>query len=417
MLRDARKLIFMKISIFIYNINNLVGGAENATMNLSSMLLKAGHDVELVTYDRRSGEPFFVVDPSPIIRNLFGVTSLPSSRKSDTRITLKIGEKFTTFRKRLQIRWPKLRQISVRRRKTKVAVLIDNYLVSRKPDIIISVMPGMTITLSQCKNASGIPKIFVCHTEPVRDFGIGSQCVREQIAGLNLIDALNDFDTCVVLSEQFKRQISNYSSLKVVAIPNSLGEVSLPEVKSLPVLQRKPIIVFVGRFESVKRIELLLQAWKIVTAKIPEWSLHLYGDGSLRANLQKFIEKNQLSSSCRLMGISNNVNAIFAGARLSILPSEYEGLPVSMIESMSCGTPGIGIGDCKGTTDLLHDCGFICPTPNPNALAKSILNAVNSPKELAKYSNLSVKKSECYKSSNVSKLWQELIFELHEKNN
>jgi colanic acid/amylovoran biosynthesis glycosyltransferase len=78
-----------------------------------------------------------------------------------------------------------------------------------------------------------------------------------------------------------------------------------------------------------------------VAAKDIPIELVLVGDGSLRGELEKLIEKYRLGEHVRITGwISNNdVRKEIAGARALVLPSFSEGLPVVIMEAMAMRRP------------------------------------------------------------------------------
>jgi glycosyltransferase involved in cell wall biosynthesis len=94
--------------------------------------------------------------------------------------------------------------------------------------------------------------------------------------------------------------------------------------------------LFVGRLSVEKGIDVLLEAWKQLGAKIP---LKILGDGTLAPEVSKATEQ--------LMGVEwlgrqpmDAVYALMQDAQFLIFPSKwYEGLPRTLIESFACGTP------------------------------------------------------------------------------
>ena len=102
-----------------------------------------------------------------------------------------------------------------------------------------------------------------------------------------------------------------------------------------------PRFVCVGRLSEEKGQMLLLEAVARVAAKDIPIELVLVGDGSLRGELEKLIEKYRLGEHVRITGwISNNdVRKEIARARALVLPSFSEGLPVVIMEAMAMRRP------------------------------------------------------------------------------
>jgi L-malate glycosyltransferase len=110
--------------------------------------------------------------------------------------------------------------------------------------------------------------------------------------------------------------------------------------------------VYVGRFEAVKGVELLIHGWASVFSGRYDAMLLLVGNGSLRA---------QHEATCRSLGIAEQV--MFAGPRdrvedylavadFGILPSLHEGLSNTLLEYMAAGLPVLG-SRVSGTEDFV----------------------------------------------------------------
>ncbi len=99
------------------------------------------------------------------------------------------------------------------------------------------------------------------------------------------------------------------------------------------------VFVSVGRFEEVKNHKLLLDAFSVVNKKYSNTELLLVGDGILRDDINDQVQKLQLTNNVRLVGSQSDVSAFLNSADVYCCSSLVEGLPISVLEAMSCGLP------------------------------------------------------------------------------
>lgn len=120
--------------------------------------------------------------------------------------------------------------------------------------------------------------------------------------------------------------------------PNFVNSVVNSEI--IPFNARKNQFIFVGRLDKLKGIRLLLESWK----GISESDLIICGSGPEAEWCNDYILDNGLSN-VKMMGLVSNDVALhmIAESKALILPTQwYEGFPMTIVESMACGTPVIG---------------------------------------------------------------------------
>ena len=152
-----------------------------------------------------------------------------------------------------------------------------------------------------------------------------------------------------------------------------------PENNIIPYKERKAQMVYVGRLEEIKGIEVLLKAWKILGKDAPK--LFLCGKGPLETWCKDYIEYNQLTN-VKMQGYVPNdqVRALIGESKALILPTQvYEGFPMTIAEAYACGTPVIG-SDLGNTGSLIEEgkSGWKFLHTSEEALAKAVLTAMKS---------------------------------------
>ena len=142
-------------------------------------------------------------------------------------------------------------------------------------------------------------------------------------------------------------------------------------------------VLFVGRLSSEKGLRTLLTAWSFLRNYIP---LLIVGDGPMREELEKYVRELGLSSVqfCGSLTRSRTMEAM-RNARCLLFPSEcYEGMPMSVIESLACGTPVIA-SRMGAMQELVSDLstGLHFTPRNPEDLAGKVDWAWTHPEETA----------------------------------
>lgn len=141
-------------------------------------------------------------------------------------------------------------------------------------------------------------------------------------------------------------------------------------------------IVTVGRFERQKNHRLLIEAFSKITNDFPKEKLIIYGDGSLRNELEKQIEMIGLGEKILLPGRTNNVPEKLSRAKIFVLSSDFEGMPNALMEAMALGIPVISTDcPCGGPNSLIENDtqGILVPTRNVDALANAIRKLLENP--------------------------------------
>lgn len=102
-----------------------------------------------------------------------------------------------------------------------------------------------------------------------------------------------------------------------------------------------PAVLFVGRLTEGKRPGDAIAAVERVRETIPDATLYLAGDGELRGDLEATVAERGLTDAVRFLGHVeyDAMPALYRTADVLVLPSRAEGMPRTVLEALSTGTP------------------------------------------------------------------------------
>lgn len=217
---------------------------------------------------------------------------------------------------------------------------------------------------------------------PVLGWGLGAPAVTGSLAGLRQTlrrRFVQRFDVLIAYSE---RGAEEYASIgfpreRIIVAANAVALPPATRIRRAPLLGRPPRVVFVGRLQARKRVDLLLRACAQL-APLPE--LVIIGDGPERGALQSLAQ--EVFPAARFPGalFDQQLSAALEQADLFVLPGTG-GLAIQ--QAMAAGLPVI-VAEGDGTqNDLVSgENGWLVPPGNLEALIAVMGSALQDPARL-----------------------------------
>jgi glycosyltransferase involved in cell wall biosynthesis len=178
------------------------------------------------------------------------------------------------------------------------------------------------------------------------------------------------------------RQILHIPDRKIEVVHNAipLGPLNRPTNGTLRAALTgpidRPIVLTPARLCLQKGHSYLLQA----AALVPEALFVIAGDGPERANLEAQAAEHGLSSRVRFLGYRQDIPDLLACCNLFVLPSLFEGFPLSILEAMAAGKPVIASAIGGNDEVITHgENGLLVPPADPAALAGAIRTVLLDP--------------------------------------
>lgn len=161
---------------------------------------------------------------------------------------------------------------------------------------------------------------------------------------------------------------------KTDVVPIGLEKVQIQPSLIFP--RDKKNIIHVGGFSFEKNHQGLIRIFKQVLSQDDEVILHLVGDGSLRASIEKEVSKNNLKNRVVFHGFVDNALPMIAEADVLILPSVIEGLPGVLLEAMYCKTPVIAY-NVGGIKEIVNsETGVLIDKDDEQEFSQAILKVL-----------------------------------------
>lgn len=238
-----------------------------------------------------------------------------------------------------------------------------------KPDIISVCDDGLKGFFLPMILRKPCPMVYERHVSKLIELGPNPTAAKQLSVGLKLklMTILGrQFDKFIVLTNDNKREW-DLPNLKVISNPLSF----YPE-KSSPLTHKN--VIAVGRQSFQKGYDLLLNAWKIVNVKDPDWTLSIYGKSDAEQRLPELAAALNINESVHFYEPVKDIDMKFLESSIFVFPSRFEGFGMVLIEAMACGVPCVSFDCPYGPADIVTDGedGFLIENGNVDAFAQMI---------------------------------------------
>lgn len=265
-----------------------------------------------------------------------------------------------------------------------------------QPDAVFSFMVAINIVTWKATRGLKVKYIPSERNDPDR----GRNIVVKKLQSIAYAAA----DITVFQTTRAKEYFSKRIQQRSVVIPNPLRE--MPEA----VYRRTNRIVTAGRLTNQKNHKLLIEAFEDIHKDYPDFSVDIYGEGSMKDELQFLIKEKGLSSSVHLCGKVDNVPECIRDAYMFVLPSDYEGLSNALLEAMGIGLPCITT-NCAGSDDAIQDGinGLIVPTADKVAMESAMRKLIENQEKAIEMGQKARTSMMRYNVESVINQWETLL--------
>lgn len=368
-LADPPPVEKMDIGFFVPWITTGRGGTENVGQMMANAMASRGHRVTIFTFDDSLAPSKWPLSEKITLVHLPEV----EGDAADDRMTVEVA--------------------------------------SRNLDLLVGLHMNRTmLRYVRCAHKLDLPLVLSEHIDPrfpkwIDAFDPGERDLA--MAGATRIH---------LLLNDFVETLDPSARGKVCVIPNTVPE---PETLADPGADRaQRTLLAVSRLVPRKNQPILIEAFAKVADEFPDWRLQIVGDGPLQGQCQTLAADLRIAERVHFAGAQDDVYPFYAAADLFVIPSLFEGFPLTLCEAMAHGLPAIGFGVCAGVRAQIADgeTGLLCAGGEPEATLEAALRQLMGDRSLRARMGRKAQRTfrERFGNATVHTAWEDLFAEARE---
>ena len=349
---------------FLTGTLNALAGAERMTATIANALAEQGHEVTILSL----WDPASCFALNPAVRHEALFTERPSFKRAYAA----------------------------------TVAGIRRHLKEHRIDILVQVDTMLSLFALPAALGLGVRHIAWEHCHFDEDLGRRARRWARQLAAHYCAHV-------VVLTERDRTRwleaLKPRSS--VVCIPNPLPFV-LP---AQPAPRISKTVLAVGRLVHTKGFDVLLNAWALVTQRMPDWKLMIVGEGEERHALEALRERLGICHNVELPGAFSDITKAYEQASIFCLSSRYEGFGLVLIEAMAFGLPIVSTACETGPRELLEDKrdAILVAVDDHQALAGALLRLISDHAEADRLAQVASMKAKLFSNERITEEWDVLL--------
>lgn len=257
-----------------------------------------------------------------------------------------------------------------------------------KPNIIFAHLGGAIYSLYYKLFRKTI-LIHTIHSDPKFEYQGFKKSIFKLLYKFNIIKPIAVSNE---IASSLKREYCLNKDIKIINNGVDLSIFTTNDLRS-----EVKVIGHVGRFVDVKNHITIIKTFNELLKLYPDLKLILVGDGPLFADIQTLTLDLNINQNIEFIGYCKDVKKYLEKIDIFILPSIYEGLPLSLIESLACGCVAV-CSNVGGVSDIIdNSCGVLIDDPyNYLAFSERISELILDKDKYYYMQKESIKKASAY---------------------
>lgn len=317
----------MKILYYLPSLYNSGGTERITTLKANYLAEQFGYDVIILTSEQQGRLPYFAL----------------SGKIKTADLGIVFDSNISRFRFIKLLNYP-LKYYAFKRK-------FSEALYQYRPDITVSTLRRELYFINSVRDGSAkVGEFHYTRSAYVSSFVEGKGFLSKVVNKCwekFFIAHLRKLSTVVLLTNGEIHKWPELSNTIVVPNPLTFFPAAASDCEEKKVIS-------VGRFVYDKGFDMLIDAWKIVHDKHPDWKLHIYGEGYKKPLVDQ-IRSFHLNDSCFLENPVKNIEEKYLESSIFVLCSRHEGFGMVIAESMACGVPPVSFDCPGGPRDIIQD--------------------------------------------------------------
>lgn len=234
--------------------------------------------------------------------------------------------------------------------------------------------------------------------------------VRQDFARRFLWNNLYPMADAVTILTSFDQEYFSKRNKNVVVMPNpSSFEVARLSINK----ERNKEILAIGQLDRYhhKGFDNLLKIAHRVQKVAPEWKFMIAGGGDQgRRHLEKLKDDLKVKN-VTFLGQRSDIKDLLLASEIYVLPSRFEGLPMTLIEGMSQGTACIAYNCVSGPSDIINDRydGLLVEDQNLESMVDGLLELIQNTELRKKLQKNAPSAVEKFSVETIVNKWENLV--------
>lgn len=382
----------MKIAYFVGSLATQGGTNRMVTEKANYFATHLGYDVTIITCYQHEDQ-----------QN----TYLLSDAVKQIKLTVPFASQYQYgYPKRLWVKWANYRKLHQELNKTVQQV---------DPDILIGIAQFKADLVSKIKCRGKI--VIECH-----------EARNYSLSGLGMKRSFFPRVYMSIYRYKYFRTIERHAD---VVCPLTEGDAALwkrarrveviPNFSTMPISQFSDStakrVIAVGRLEWEKGYSRLIQVWKIVSGRHPDWQLDIFGEGEMEHALRLLIDSNGVKN-INIHHFTHDISQEYAHSSICVLTSFFEGFSLVLLEAQRHGVPCIAF-DCPfGPKSIINDSysGFLVNDSDIRVFAERVCRLIEDKDLREHFSQVGIEQAKIFDVNTVINQWKYLFESLTRQN-